>query len=136
LYSNGGSGYASMMMPYGGSYGSYQMPSVSPYASMMPYGGSYSSPSYAATSATQEDVNVALSDNSFKPKKITVSVGTTVQWTNLGRHQHTVTSSTGLWDSGEMAPGERYSHTFTEAGTYPYYCTIHAQEMRGVVIVK
>jgi plastocyanin len=81
-------------------------------------------------------VNVVVSDNYFKPQKITVPVGTTVRWANSGRHHHTVTSETGLWNSDEMAPGERHSHTFTAPGTYPYFCEVHPHEMRGVVNVK
>jgi plastocyanin len=130
-YSNGGYG-SYQIMPYGSSYGSNQMPNGSPY-------GLYASGSYSATHAdvkTQADVNVALFDNHFKPKKITVPVGTTVRWTNSGPHRHTVTSDAGLWSSYQLAPGEDYGHNFTESGTYPYHCALHPQEMRGVVIVK
>ncbi len=131
-------GYGSSMMSYGGGSGSYpMMPSSASHGSYQaPDGtshGSYSSPS---SSAILSNEYVSVLDNNFKPQKITVPVGTLVQWTNLGRHKHTVTSDTGLWDSGELAPGQDYSHTFKEPGTYPYHCTIHAQQMRGVVIVK
>jgi plastocyanin len=114
---------------YGG-YGSYQMPYSSSYSS------DYGPNSYPSYSGTQTDTNVVLYDNYFQPNQITVSVGTTVRWTNSGRHHHTVTSDSGLWDSGELSSGESYGHTFTASGTYPYHCTIHAKEMRGVVIVK
>jgi plastocyanin len=102
----------------------------------MPYGGPYGtyvSPSYSETPA---DVNVAIHDDYFQPSQVTVPAGTTVSWTNSGRHRHTVTSDTRLWDSDELAPGEDYAHKFTDPGTYHYHCSIHAQEMRGVVIVK
>jgi plastocyanin len=34
-----------------------------------------------------------------------------------------------------MDTDEKFSYTFTNAGTYPYYCTIHPK-MTGQVVVK
>jgi plastocyanin len=127
-YSYGG--YGSYGMPYGSGYGASQMPYVSSYGS----GDGYNP--YAPNAATQTDRTVALYDNYFQPSQITVAAGTTVRWVNSGRHQHTVTSDDGLWDSGELLSGSSYARTFTAPGTYPYHCAIHAGEMRGVVIVK
>jgi plastocyanin len=124
-------------MPYGSGYGSYRMPYGSyqmPYSSF--YSSDYGPNSYPSSSRTLTDINVVLYDNYFQPNQITVPVGATVRWTNSGRHHHTVTSDTGLWDSGELSSGQSFDHTFTTSGTYPYHCTIHAKEMRGVVIVK
>ena len=75
-------------------------------------------------------------DDFFQPARIVVPAGTTVRWMNFGRHHHTIASDTDLWDSGELSPGGRYTHTFTERGTYPYHCTIHPDEMRGEVVVQ
>jgi plastocyanin len=118
-------------MPSYGGYGSYQMPYPGAYSSNS-YGSGYGADSSSSYSATQ----VVVYDNYFQPNQITVPVGTTVRWTNSGHHQHTITSDTDLWDSGKLSPGEGYGHTFTAPGTYPYHCTVHAKEMRGVVIVK
>jgi plastocyanin len=79
---------------------------------------------------------VALADNQFQPGTITVPAGSTVQWTNHGRHGHTVTSDDGEWDSGELGAHGVYQHTFTRAGTYSYHCSIHPDQMRGTVVVK
>jgi uncharacterized protein (TIGR03000 family) len=125
-------------MRYGG-YGSYQMPNGS-YGSS-PYQtqdmGGYGLSSYASAQANQvEIVTVTLYDNYFRPKTITVSAGTTVQWRNAGRHSHTVTSDRNGWDSGELYPGEVFSYTFNRPGTYAYHCAVHPDEMRGAVVVK
>ena len=49
---------------------------------------------------------------------------------------HTITSDTqGLFDSGSLAPGATFEHTFTAAGTYPYHCSIHPT-MTGVIVVN
>ncbi len=89
------------------------------------------SPSPSATKAAA----VTALDNKFDPPTITVAPGTTVRWTNKGEHKHSVTSTTGAFDSGELAPGQGYSTTFTKAGTFEYYCKLH-KEMKGTVIVK
>ncbi|MFB6220932.1 MAG: plastocyanin/azurin family copper-binding protein, partial [Halolamina sp.] len=69
--------------------------------------------------------------------------GTTVEWTNKDGASHDVTSDTfteqgSEWDyySGSLGNGAVTSYTFTEAGAYEYYCSIHgAASMCGVVIV-
>jgi plastocyanin len=142
-YANGGYG-SNMMMPYGmmsygASYGSTQM---MPYGAsrgsyqMMPYGNPYGTYSSGSSSAREADANVAVHDNYYKPKKITVPAGTTVRWTNSGQHDHTVSSDDGSWLSDELVPGQVYDHTFTAPGTYPYHCLIRGHQMSGVVVVK
>jgi hypothetical protein len=39
------------------------------------------------------------------------------------------------WDSGLKSPGESFSFTFNEKGTFSYHCTPHPQ-MKGTVIVE
>jgi plastocyanin len=48
---------------------------------------------------------------------------------------HTATSDTGVWDSGTLATGQSYSHTFDQPGTYTYHCTIHPF-MKGTIVVQ
>ena len=68
----------------------------------------------------------------FSPDTITVTKGTTVTWTNKDSAAHTV-KGTGFI-SGTLNQGQTYSHTFNEAGTFEYECSIHTS-MRGKVIV-
>jgi len=79
--------------------------------------------------------DVTIVDFAFDPLTVFVSAGDTVDWYNAGAAPHTVTSNTGLFDSGTINPGGRYSYTFDEAGAYPYYCDFHPQ-MIGVVVVS
>jgi plastocyanin len=74
------------------------------------------------------------SDFAFRPANITVRVGDTVTWTNIGRLPHTSTSDTSVWDSGRLTTGQSFSFQFAKAGIYPYLCTIHPF-MRGTVTV-
>lgn len=72
----------------------------------------------------------------FSPATLTVSFGGTVTWFNGDSIIHTVTSDTaGLFDSGPLNPGEYWSHTFTQPGTYTYHCTPHPQ-MTGAIVVS
>ena len=71
----------------------------------------------------------------YDPQTFHVSLGGTVTWINADTTAHTVTSNvTGLFDSGSLTTGDSWSHTFTETGTFYYYCVPHRQ-MWGVVIV-
>ena len=77
---------------------------------------------------------VTLSGLSFSPKTLSVTTGTTVTWTDKEAITHTVTSDTGLFDSGDITNGQAFTHTFTTAGTFPYHC-MHHSGMTGTVIV-
>lgn len=78
---------------------------------------------------------VWIQDMAFSPATITISAGTTITWTNKDGIPHTVTSTTGVFNSGSIAANGTYSHTFNIAGAYPYYCTIHPS-MTAIVIVN
>jgi plastocyanin len=71
----------------------------------------------------------------FGPQSITVPVGTTVTWTNSDDIPHTAVSTDGVFKSKVMDTDEKFSYTFTKAGTYTYYCTIHPK-MTGKVVVQ
>jgi len=77
----------------------------------------------------------------YDPEIIDISVGTTVAWENIDSTVHTVTSGTadagadGMFDSEMMSTGDVYEFTFTDAGTYNYYCTFHPW-MVGTVNVE
>ncbi|HIH74373.1 MAG TPA: hypothetical protein HA306_03745 [Methanosarcina sp.] len=45
---------------------------------------------------------------------------------------HTVTGS--IFDSDVLEEGDTYEFTFTETGTFEYYCSLHP-EMEGTIIV-
>jgi plastocyanin len=71
----------------------------------------------------------------FGPQTITVSVGSTVTWTNKDDIPHTSVSTDGVFKSKVLDTDEQFSYTFTKPGTYPYYCTIHPK-MTGKVVVQ
>jgi plastocyanin len=131
--SYGGSGYTPMS--YGGS-GYTPMSNGNYGSSQAAYTGDNSYAPSVAPAEEEDVVDVGIHDNYFRPARVTVSVGTTVRWTNRGHHGHAVTSDDDGWDSGELGLGGSYGHTFNRPGTYHYHCKFHPDEMRGVVIVK
>ena len=96
-------------------------------------GGSSSARANDQPSAATAEVKI---DNfSFTPQTLTVAVGTTVTWTNRDDIPHTVVSTDGVFKSKVLDTDEKFSYTFTKAGTYSYYCTIHPK-MTGKVVVQ
>jgi plastocyanin len=71
----------------------------------------------------------------FGPQTITVPVGATVTWTNKDDIPHTSVSTEGVFKSKVLDTDETFSYSFTKAGTYSYYCTIHPK-MTGKVVVQ
>ena len=77
---------------------------------------------------------ISVVDFAFEPGTVSVPVGATVTWTNTGSRPHTVTADDGSFDSGRLDPGEEFSLTFDQPGTFTYHCGFHP-EMRGSIVV-
>lgn len=90
----------------------------------------------AAQQKPQND-EVKIDNFSFGPAAVTVSVGSTVTWTNRDDIPHTVVSSDDpkVFKSKVLDTDEKFSFTFTKAGTYAYFCSIHPK-MTGKVVVQ
>ena len=82
-----------------------------------------------------ETTEVKIDNFSFGPGMLTVPVGTTVTWTNRDDIPHTVVSTEGAFKSKVLDTDEKFSFTFSKAGTYPYFCSIHPK-MTGKVIAQ
>ncbi len=95
------------------------------------------SPSAAANAqqATPAGAEVKIDNFSFGPGTLTVPVGTTVTWTNRDDIPHTVVSTEGAFKSKVLDTDEQFSFTFSKAGTYPYFCSIHPK-MTGKVVAQ
>ena len=92
----------------------------------------------AATSAPVEAVKTASVDISqmrFDAPTVTVKAGGTVTWTNRDGAPHTVTATDGSFGSSQLTSGDSFSHTFSEPGTYTYFCQVHPM-MKATVVVK
>jgi plastocyanin len=81
------------------------------------------------------NAEVKIDNFSFGPQVLTVPVGATVTWTNRDDIPHTVVSTDGVFKSKVRDTDEKFSYTFTKAGTYPYFCSVHPK-MTGQVVVQ
>ena len=81
------------------------------------------------------NLEVKIDNFVFGPQTITVPIGATVTWTNKDDIPHTSVSTEGVFKSKVLDTDEKFSYTFTKAGTYSYYCTIHPK-MTGKVVVQ
>jgi Plastocyanin len=107
------------------------------------YGGGSQGTTAAASATTAippsgsggAGAQVEVSNFSFQPSSSTVKVGEKVTWTNKDSTTHTVTADDGSFDSGDLAPGATFSHTFSKAGSVAYHCKIHSS-MHGTIVVQ
>lgn len=85
-------------------------------------------------------VSVDIRGFAFDPSPLRIKVGTTVTWENKDSAPHNVIADNGAFKSGTLREDGKFSFTFTQAGTYPYYCSFHGgpggQGMSGQVIVE
>ena len=90
------------------------------------------SPTLPGVSAT-----VSLAEHFFDPALLTVRVGSTVTWQNMGQQVHDVNARDGSFHSPLLGPGGTFSYTFTKPGRYPYFCVPHEGDgMVGEVDVE
>ncbi|MFL6390455.1 MAG: plastocyanin/azurin family copper-binding protein [Nitrososphaeraceae archaeon] len=86
-----------------------------------------------------------LDKKAFSPNHIKVKVGSTVIWTNDDSNIHTVTSGVPntpnvgqVFDSGLtslISPSKTYSHKFTNAGEFTYFCRLHPTMVGEIEVV-
>lgn len=90
-----------------------------------------------AAQQQSQGAEVKIDNFSFGPASLTVSVGSTVTWTNRDDIPHTVVSTDDpkAFKSKVLDTDEKFSFTFTKAGTYAYFCSVHPK-MTGKVVVQ
>jgi plastocyanin len=84
--------------------------------------------------AQAADREVKIDNFTFGPQKLTVKVGDTVTWINEDDIPHTMVSI-GRFRSAALDTNEKFSFTFTKAGTFQYFCGLHPQ-MQGTIVVE
>ncbi|WP_407175874.1 cupredoxin family copper-binding protein [Bradyrhizobium sp. STM 3562] len=87
-----------------------------------------------AHSAQAQELQVTIDNFTFTPPDLTVKVGDTVTWTNHDDIPHTVVSA-GKFRSKTMDTDNSFSFTFTAAGDYKYFCSLHPH-MTGMIKVE
>jgi plastocyanin len=87
-----------------------------------------------AKAHSARDPGDTISDYQFSPGTLTVHVGDTVTWTNAGPSEHSATANDHSFDTGLLKKGSSASHTFAQAETITYFCSIHPF-MHGTIVV-
>jgi plastocyanin len=96
-------------------------------------GGRDTSGSQPTQGSSRESVDIR--DFAFWPGNLVVPVGATATWTNYDSALHSATASDGTWDTGILNKGENGPVTFSRAGSYPYYCSLHP-DMKALITVR
>ncbi|MEA3201403.1 MAG: hypothetical protein QOE90_2831 [Thermoplasmata archaeon] len=104
-------------------------PSTTTPASSTPVSSTPATPTPA-----EEQADITIAGFAFSPASYPEELGGTVSWQNLDTTTHTVTADDGSFDSGPLAPGAWFNHTFPAAGVVAYHCKIHAS-MHGSLTI-
>jgi plastocyanin len=92
-------------------------------------------PTRAKGEAAASTLEVRVDNFTFGPDTLTVPVNSTVTWVNKDDLPHTIASTDGVFKSKALDTEDKYSYTFTKAGTYAYFCSIHPK-MVGKIVVQ
>jgi plastocyanin len=77
---------------------------------------------------------VHIKDFAYHPPTIHIHVGESVEFINDDGDAHTVTAVDKTFDSGGLDTHETWTKTFTNVGSYEYFCALHPY-MKAVVVV-
>ena len=102
------------------------------------HGQTFTGPPAASRASDNNEApgnQVAIDNFSFTPPTLTVAAGSTVSWTNRDDVPHTVVESTSQkFKSKALDTDESFSYTFTEPGTYEYFCSVHPKMVAKVIV--
>ena len=87
-----------------------------------------------APPALAADAQVKIANFTFDPPTLTVKAGTTVTWINADDIPHLVSEKDGKFRSSALDTNDKFSQTFSTAGTVEYFCAIHPH-MTGKIVV-
>jgi amicyanin len=88
----------------------------------------------ASGQALAADAQVKIANFTFDPPTLTVKAGTTVTWINADDIPHLVSEKDGKFRSSALDTNDKFSQTFSIAGTVEYFCAIHPH-MTGKIVV-
>ena len=97
-----------------------------------------------ASTTTAPTHTIVVNDFAYSPAKLTIKVGDIVEW-SFTSGTHSVTSGAsctpdGKVDSGQHGSPFAFRRTFTEKGTFPYFCSYkqHCSQMgqEGTITIE
>ena len=78
---------------------------------------------------------ITIDNFHYSPSMLVVPPGTTVTWKNDDDSPHSVREKDGKFKSAALDTDDTFSQTFTAAGEYEYFCSIHPY-MTGKIVVR
>jgi len=85
--------------------------------------------------ARAEEPTVKIDNFTFNPPTLKVAAGSTGTWKNEDDIPHTVASVTRTFKSKALDTDDSFTFTFTTAGVYEYFCSLHPH-MKGTIVVE
>jgi plastocyanin len=81
-----------------------------------------------------QEVKIDITDFLFRPKDLTVAVGTKVTWVNDDQVPHTVAETHKVFRSGALDTNDSFSWVFNTPGEFEYFCALHPQMIGKIVV--
>ena len=72
-----------------------------------------------------QDTELKIDNFTFVPQRVTIKPGTTVTWVNDDDIPHAIAATGKEFRSKVLDTNDKYSFTFTTAGTFEYFCSLH-----------
>ncbi len=82
-----------------------------------------------------QDTEVKIDNFTFVPQRVTIKPGATVTWVNDDDIPHAIAATGKAFRSKVLDTDDKYSFTFTTAGTFEYFCSLHPH-MTGTIVVE
>jgi plastocyanin len=80
--------------------------------------------------------SVMMLERAYLPRTLNIKVGTEVIWSNTACQGGCTVTFPGIsLDSGPVAIGGTFKHTFSDAGLFAFHCLLDPNEMSGTIIV-
>jgi len=92
-------------------------------------------PTRAKSETNASSTEVRVDNFTFGPDTLAVHANSTVTWVNKDDVPHVIASNDGLFKSKALDTDDKYSYTFSKAGTYSYYFSVHPK-MVGKIVVQ
>ena len=88
----------------------------------------------AQTGCQTGDTLVPINGQRFTQATVNIQPGASVCWTNQDTVEHTVSSDSGAFSSGAIAPGGSFRFTFAANGVFRYHCAVHPTMTASVIV--
>ncbi|PYP93448.1 MAG: amicyanin [Candidatus Angelobacter sp. Gp1-AA117] len=88
----------------------------------------------AAESKPVSMTEIKIDNFSFTPASITIPAGTEVHWKNNDDIPHNVVSNDHTIKSKVLDTGDDFAYTFSQPGTYDYFCSIHPKMTARIIV--